>query len=225
MIEIAVAVLSFWTYCAVMSAAAKSERAWVTLAPVHAASVAVFVALFCWCAASIVPRMPPLMGVPFVALTGILGVLVGLRWWGFLVGEYIERTHAAAIGIDSMKVQKSYDQASRAEKEQRWAEAIRMYLDEAAADPADAEALRRAGEACVGAGQVEEGVGHLRAALARLEGAEDRATQSFRIAELLARDLRRPDEARELIMKVATEMQGTKYEEFARERMRSLPVT
>jgi hypothetical protein len=225
MMEIAVALLAFWSYCAVMSVAARSERGWVTLAGVHAGSVAVFVALFCWATWAVVTRMTPFLGMPFVVLTAIVGVLLGLRWWSFLVGEYFDRSRAAAIGMDRMKVEKSYDAAAKAEREGRWADAERAYLDEAAADPTDAEAMRRAGEALVRAGRVEEGARHLQTALTRLKEREARANLAFRIAELLARDLGKRDDARRVLESIVLELEGSKYREYAQARLKSLSVT
>jgi len=225
MMEIAAALLAFWSTCAAMSVAARSEREWVTLAVVHMLSVAAFVALFSWATWAIVVRMSPFLGVPLVAMTAITGVLLGLRWWAFLVGEYFDRTRAAAIGMDRMKVERTYDTAAKAEREGRWADAERAYLEEAAADPTDAEAMRRAGEALVRVGRVEEGVRHLQSALGRLSGREERANLAFRVAELLARDLGKRDEARRVIESILAELEGSRYREYAEARLKSLSVT
>ncbi len=225
MIEIAVSVGLFWGYCGFLSAMAKGEG--IHQHPLfHLGSVAVYVLLLCWAAWSIAGRIAsPLFAVPFVALVAIIGVFLGLRYWAAMLGEYIERTHAAAIGVGGMKVEETYDTASKAEHESRWADAIAIYEAAAARSPEKAEPLRRAGEAYVKAGRKEEGVRCLGAALSLVEDPEDRATLAFRIAELLARDLGRPADARRVIEEAIKQLEGTKFEGFARDRLKSLSVT
>ncbi|MHC4606287.1 MAG: tetratricopeptide repeat protein [Planctomycetota bacterium] len=153
----------------------------------------------------------------FVFLAAILSPYVV-----FLIVEMTGRAHRSLTGLDGMKVAKSYDRAEKLELERSFAEALAMYEAEAAADPGDAEARRRAGELCLKLDRPADAVRWLREAVALIEHAEHRVTLSFRLAEILDERLQKRGEARAVLEEIVHGHAGTRFAEFARERLNRL---
>lgn len=215
-----VCVALFWGYCFAMSAALNEERGFWQNGVVHLLSAALYIALMCLAAFGVVNSAPaaPILTVPVFVFAVLVGILLGRRYWTFLIREYVGRSHAALMGIGSMKVEKSYDKARKAEHERDWDGALSEYARAAAEDPGDGEARRRMGEIHLRLDRTEQALQHFRAAVPLKESPEDRTTLSFRIADILDGAGRR-DEARALLESVAKEYAGTPFEKYARERL------
>jgi tetratricopeptide (TPR) repeat protein len=151
-----------------------------------------------------------------------LAIIIAIPFWMHLVGLFAEGGIRSVLGIERMKVEKTFDVADKAEHEKRYDDAIKLYLVAAAEAPAEPEPFRRAGDAALKNGATEEALDYFKRALARTTNPEDVASLAFRIAELLARTLGRRDEARQTLEKTATQLAGTRFEQFARDRIKSL---
>ncbi len=217
-----VCVVLFWSYCASLSVLVRREYAFLQTYLFHAGSVTLFVALGSLAGGVLVRAGHPLFTVPAFALTVIIGVLLGLRYWSFLLGDVVDRVRASALGIDRMKVERTYDLAEKAAHEGDDGAAQRLYEEAAARDPGDPEARRRIAEIHLRRGRTAEAVEALRSALALIGEPEPRATLAFRISDLLA-GAGRMEEARALLGSIAREVAGTRLEAYARERLAGLP--
>lgn len=151
----------------------------------------------------------------------IVGACCAFRFLGFLVGDWFERVHRAATGLEKITVAKSYDLAEKAEREHDFDGAVRLYREEGGRDPGDPEPWRRIAEIEMKRGRAEEAVPAFRRALVCLREPEAKVTTSFRLADVLGR-LGHPDEARGVVEGVAREFPGTRFEEFAKERLKIL---
>lgn len=213
---------AFWLYCGVMSLLAREDDRPLLQSPAfHLGSAALFVLLMSLSAYSIVRTGHPLVTVPAATLVIIFGVLFGLRYWTMMFGEYIERAHAAALGVGNMKVRKTYDKAEKAEREGDLEGALGLYQGEAAQDPSDPEPLRRMAEIRVRQGDLDRAAPLFRAALPLVESPEDRTTLAFRLSDLLVRADRR-DEARRVLEELAGQVPGTRWAEYAEARLKGL---
>lgn len=218
----AVAVV-FWLYCGVMGVMARSERPFVQNSLFHAGSVLVYVVL-ATAVAGLFIRIPnghPLMTVPAFVMVLIIGVLLGYRYWAYLIGEYMDRLHASATGITTMKVQKTYDVADKADHEGDLDRAMALYAEEAARDPKDPEPLRRMAELHLRRGRAAEAFECFRRALPLVSEPEPKSTLAFRLADLLERE-GRGDEARVVLQGVERDLAGSRFAQFARDRLSSL---
>lgn len=212
------AILAFWVYCGAMSVVLREEHPLFQGYLFRAGSVAVFVALLCACAATLVPAGHPLFTMPAFVLVVFIGVFLGFKYWSYLLREFIDGAHAAAVGTDHMKVQKTYDRAEKAEHEGRLDEALELYREEAGADGKDPEPLRRIGELHLRAGREEEAIVCFKAALPLVESPEARTTLACRVADLMDR-AGRGAEARDVLEPLARELAGTRFETFLRARL------
>ncbi len=153
----------------------------------------------------------------------VVGIVLAIPFWMHLL-------HLAAdTGVKSvlvneahMTVEKTFDLADKAEHEKQYDAAIKLYLVAAAEAPETPEPWRRAGEAAWKNGSRDEAIDYLRRALLRTEAPEDVASLAFRVAELLDRELGKRDEARVTLEQAAGRLKGTKFEEYARDRLRSM---
>lgn len=213
--------LLFWTYCGGMSALAKGERAFIQSSLVHVAAAAVYLGLASLVAWRWIHLGHPMMTVPAFVLVLILGTLLGIRWWSFVLSEYVDRAHAAATGTAGMKVEPTYDLAAKAERDGDLERALAEYGRAAAADSQDAEPLRRMGEIHLRRGERERACERFRQALRLLPSEEGRATLAFRLADLLVED-GRVGEARAELESVERDLAGTRFAQFARSRLESL---
>jgi tetratricopeptide (TPR) repeat protein len=161
-------------------------------------------------------------GLLAALLVIVAAIIIAIPFWMHLVGLFAEGGIRSVLGIERMKVEKTFDVADKAEHEKRYDDAIKLYLVAAAEAPAEPEPFRRAGDAALKNGATEEALDYFKCALARTTNPEDVASLAFRIAELLARTLGRRDEARQTLEKTATQLAGTRFEQFARDRINSL---
>lgn len=215
----------FWLYCGTMGLLARDERAFLHHYLFHAGSAVLFVVLVCASGTALVragPGFGALMTIPAFVIVIIVGIFLGIRYWALLVGEYVDRFHAAATGIDRMKVESTYDRAAKAEKDGDLEEAMRRYEQAGAENPRDPEPHRRLADLHLKRGAIDPAVSNLRAALERVEAPEERATLAFRISDVLARE-GRPAEARRALEDAVRDLAGTRFEGYARERLNSLP--
>lgn len=222
MILAGLAAIVFWTYCGAMSLLARSERPFLQHSLFHAASVAVYLALATTVAGTFIgiEGAHPLMTVPAFVLVLMAGVVIGFRYCAFLVSEYMDRIHASATGISGMTVQKTFDVAEKAEHEGDLDRAMALYAEEEARDPKDPEPPRRRAELHLRRGEKAEALECFRRALGRVEAPEPKATLAFRLADLLERE-GRPAEAREVLEALQRSLPGTRYAQFARDRLDS----
>lgn len=223
MILAGAAAVVFWAYCGVLSAAARSERPFLQSSLFHAGSVAVYLALATTVAGAFVgiKGAHPVMTVPAFVLVLIFGVLIGFRYVSFLISEYMDRLHASATGISTMKVQKTYDLAEKAEHEGDPERAMALYGAEEARDPLDPEPPRRLAELHWKRGEKEPAFAAFRRALQQVQAPEARSTLAFRLADLLVRE-GRVQEARELLLGLEKALSGTRLSRYVRERLDAL---
>ena len=223
MILAGAAAVVFWLYCGVLSAAARSERPFLQNSLLHAGSVAVYLALATTVAGTFIGirGAHPLMTVPAFVMVLIFGVLIGFRYVSFLISEYMDRLHASATGISTMKVQKTYDQAEKAEHEGDLDRALALYGAEEARDPQDPEPPRRQAELHWKRGEKDPAFAAFRRALLRVLAPEARSTLVFRLADLLERE-GRVQEARDLLLGLEKAVSGTRLARYVRERLESL---
>jgi len=214
------AAVVFWLYCGLLSAAARSERPVLQHSLFHAGSVAVYLALATTVAGAFIgiKGAHPLMTVPAFVMVLIIGVLIGFRYVSFLISEYMDRLHASATGISTMKVQKTYDLAEKAEHEGDLDRAMALYGAEEAHDPQDPEPPRRLAELHWKRGEKEPAFGAFRRAILRVRAPESRSTLAFRLADLLERE-GRAVEAREILLDLEKAVSGTRLARYVRERL------
>jgi hypothetical protein len=215
--------VAFWSYCGVLGVLSRSERPYLQSTLFHAATVAIFLALATAVAGTFIaiPSSHPLMTVPAFALVLIFGILIGFRYLSFLLAEYFDRMHASLTGISGMKVKKTYDLAEKAEHDGDFDRALALYREEIARDPKDPEPLRRTGDIHLRRGETTQAIEQFRRAVPLVEEAEPRSTLAFRLVDLLEREGLR-DEARSVLRSIERELAGTRFAEFAKERLHSL---
>lgn len=211
----------FWAFCGGLSALARSDKAFIQSGLFHLASGTAYFALAGMVAWTFIHQGHPMLTVPAFVLVLMLGTLLGLRWWGFLMSEYIDRAHASMTGTANMKVEKTYDFAAKAEKEGDLEGALAAYRSAAAEDPKDSEPLRRMGEIHLRRGNRIEAYESFRQALRLIPSEEGRATLAFRLTDLLVEDGRR-EEARLQLEEVERSLAGSRFADFARTRRESL---
>jgi tetratricopeptide (TPR) repeat protein len=224
MIGIALATLLFWSYCAAMSVLAKRDHPLLARRGLMPGSVALYVALIGVCLFAFLGQVRGVNALYLMfGLAGVLvgGVLLGYPYLAFMIGEVFDRAHAAATGIDRMKIRPTYDQAAKAERERRFAEALALYGQGAQENPEDAEPLRRMAEIHVARGELPEAISRLKEAYARAAGAEEKASLAFRAADLLAR-AGQDSAARETLESAARDLAGTPFEAYARTRLKAI---
>lgn len=214
------AVVVFWAYGGALSLLARRDWAPLRFKVVQAGAIAGFFGLFflaVWTLSSGSTSRELLLMFPIL----LVGLGCAFRFVPYVIGEWFESARRSVIGLDSMTVAKTYDLAEKAERDRNLDEAIRLYRAEAERDPRDAEAWRRIGEIEVKRGRPQEALAPFRTALSRLREPEPKTTLAFRLADLLAKQ-GRTDEAHELVERIAQEFAGTKFEGFAKERLKIL---
>lgn len=150
----------------------------------------------------------------------ILGIGAAYRFFPYVVGEWFDSGAKAVIGLDRMTVRRSYDLAEKAEKDREWGRAVELYHEETRRDATDPEPWRRIAELEVKRGRLAESVGPYREAARITASVEDQVTILFRLADVLQR-LGQVEEAKRVLESVARDRQGTKFADFAQERLRS----
>jgi hypothetical protein len=211
--------IALWVFCGTLSVLARREHPVLGHASFQLASVAVYVALGAGVAGTFIQLGHPLVTVPGFVLVLIAGVVLGLPYFAFLVSEGMDRLHAAATGIDQMTVRKTFDRAEKAEREGDLDGALARYREEADRDPRDPEPVRRMAEIDLRAGRVTAALDEFRQALSLLERGEAQVVLSFRLSELLEKE-GAGEEARRLLERVEQEYPGTRFAEYAQERLR-----
>lgn len=204
-----------------MSLLSRRDWGWVQSPVVHAIAAVCYFSHVAGLAVALVPLGHPLVTVLGLALILIFGTLLGQGWIALVVGEFVDRFRAAATGIDTMKVEKTYDRARKAEHDGDLELALRIYAEAAEADAADPEPLRRMADLRAGRGELAEALELLERASARAKEPEEEAPLLLRRADLLERSGRR-DEAAGLIERVARDYAGTPAGRGARERLDAL---
>jgi tetratricopeptide (TPR) repeat protein len=215
--ELALSALAFFGYCVALYAYGRSNLPGRDRVIVHVPIVAFFWFFAGWMLLAMGIKTGP-MGALFGFFAIAVGLCIALPYVHCLLSALAEGPLRAWIGVERMTVERSYDEAGRAERERRLDDALRLYLEAAAQAPDEPEPHRRAAEVALQAGRGPEAIDHLRRAFDRTTENESRANLAFRLAELLNRHDRRED-ARALLASLADELRGTKYEEFARARL------
>ncbi len=149
----------------------------------------------------------------------IFGVFLAIPFFRGLMGGGWESLHRWGLGLNRMKVERSYDRPERALREKRWSEAEAGFLE--AAEEGDPTPWRRAGDARLAAGDPEGAIEAFRRALAVTVPAEDRASMWFRIADL-ERGRGDVDEAIRVLQASAKDLAGTRFADYAKERLAGL---
>ncbi len=212
--------IAFWSYAGALSVAARRDWPPLGRKPVQYLAILGFFGsyfLMTWLMHSDAGAPAVIFAVPVL----LVGMGLAYRFITFLIGDWFETVHRVATGLDRMRVPKTYDLAEKAEREQDLETAIRLYREEGGRDVADPEPWRRIGEIEVRRGRAEEAAPAFRRALIGLREPEARVTTSFRLADILGR-LGRNEEARGVVEGVVREFQGTRFEDFAKERLKIL---
>jgi len=229
--EVWIAVLVFYGYCAGLWVFARRDNPVKDWWSVNAALVAGFWLLAGWIMLATRAKTGMVTSGNVVAAVGlggvlvliILGILVAAPYWWHLLSLLAEGgLRKVLVNAESMTVVKTFDVADKAEKERRFDDAIALYMTAAKQAPADAEPVRRAGEALIRKGDLEAGLARLREALTLTTAPEDVASLAFRIVELLHRTLQRREEARQQLEAAAQRLKGTRFESYAIERLKAL---
>ena len=153
----------------------------------------------------------------------ILGILLAVPFWMHLLHLLADAgVKSVLVNAAHMTVEKTFDLADKAEHDKQYDEAIKLYLLAATEAPEEPEPWRRAGEAAWKKGSRDEAIDYLRRALIRTASPEDVASLAFRVAELLDREMGKRDEARVTLEQAAGRLKGTKFEEYARDRLRAM---
>ncbi len=161
-----------------------------------------------------------------VGLLGGLALAVGI----VLCGPFLFRTvwfaleHARRwyVGDDSIPPLRSHDAAEGFERRRQWDQAIRLYKDAVATDPADSVARLRISEIEAGRERGEEAISWARSALPYLADRE-RLTTVFRIADLHVA-ARQPDAARRALEEYLDQEPQERLRSYAQRRLESMKV-
>jgi len=219
-----ISAIVFWTTCLLLSYFTRKDHPFVdTPVFVFGGAVALFLAFAVLVGgATAASKSQPAYGVIYLLVGFIVGVPLAVPWIVHSVGVFANEAQRAAIGVDQMTVQRSYDAAEKLMFEKRFDEAEREFLAGAEAEEKDPEPLRRAGEAALAAGRAQIAVGHFRLALARITSEEDRASLGIRIAEIEQRTLGDATGARRTLEQLLALMGPGKWGDYVRERMSRL---
>jgi TolA-binding protein len=215
------ATVAFWTICALLSMVAQKDRPWIE-SPlfVPASLVVLFLgfAIVIGGSAAAAGSTPP-VGAAFAVGAAVPGIFLLVPWLHHVIGRATGAAQRAALGIDNMKISRTYDAAEKLMSERRFGEAERAFLAEGEADGEEPEPLRRAGDAALAAGRAGDAVRHFLRALERKMPDEDRAALGFHVAEIQERELGRADEARRTLLRVKELLAATRFAAFADERL------
>lgn len=214
--------LSFYVSAALLSWASAREWPVADRKSFHAAGgVAVFLSMLGWMNAWSASGAHRAVGL-FASFFGVLpGFFLLVPWFRFLAAQAVEGGRRSLVGLDRMKVRKTYDLAERAVRERRWVEAEARLLSEVSADPGESEPWRRIGDVRLAMGDLDGAVEAWGRALDRLDRDEDRASLAFRIADALGSG-GRPREARQMLERARDGLRGTKFAIYADRRLERL---
>ena len=202
--------VAFLACAGLLSSAARHNASFLGSKLVQILAIGVFFGLLY----PVAQAVGPLLVIP----VAFAGLLLGLPFLLFLIGEWFDTAARSVTGIESMKVLPTYDVAEKAEREGRLDDALALYREAASLHPADPEARRRIGELLLSKGEVAAAFEAFITALAGIAEPEPYSTLAFRVADLEARGGRR-DDARRRLEEVARRYPGTRFEAYARERL------
>lgn len=220
----AISAIVFWATCLLLSYFTRKDHPFIdTPAFVFTGVVALFLGFAVLVGgATAASRAQPAYGVIYTLVGFIIGVPLAIPWILHAVGVFANEAQRAAIGVDQMTVEKSYDAAEKLMFEKRFDEAEREFLAGAETEEEDARPLRRAGDAAMAAGRAQAAVGHFRRALGRVTSEEDRASLGIRIAEIEQRTLGDAPGARRTLEQLLALMGPGKWGDYVRERLTRL---
>ena len=211
----------FWTVCGVLSKLSREDRAYIDT-PVFVISgvVALFIAfaLLTGGASAAASGLPPL-GAGLVLAGIIPGIFLLAPWLFHVLGLAANTVQHEALGIESMKVQRTYDAAEKLMHDAKYDEAERAFLEEAERELHDPVPLRRAGDAAIAMKRFDVAVGHFRRALERMETAEDRVMLVIRVSEIQQSKLGNVPDARRTLQDLLPGLGTSRTAELIRERL------
>jgi tetratricopeptide (TPR) repeat protein len=172
--------------------------------------------------------------VYLVLAGGLLNFAMGLGWQsviavlpaGFMYGiplgyffaVWVMRLRMMAVGDHKLKVEPTFDQAEAAEKRGDMEAALRLYRAAAMGQPGHAETRRRLGEAYLKAGDADQAIAELRAALGLIEDPEKKMTLAFRVTDLLVEKKQDTFNAGLILNELERDYAGTRVADLARAR-------
>jgi hypothetical protein len=219
MLWYAAGAIQFWALCAALSMIARRDgidRAWHVFATM---TVLFFSFALLVGGTTVVAQGMPGLGALYLLAALLPGAGLLHRWILRSIWVFVEESRHSALGIDRMKIRRSYDAAEGHMRERRLADAEREFLAGAQEEAGDPEPLRKAGEAALAGGRIREAVGHFRAALALITSEEDRASLAIRIAEIEERRLGDRAGARRTLEVVLPDFKPGKWGDYVRERL------
>lgn len=215
------AIALFWLAAGLLGFLSREEYAFSRNYPFRAAGTTIFFALLVWASYHTMRGSATvadvLFRVPLFALVAILGTALAFRFWSSAIGDLFEGARSSLMGVDRMKVEKTYDLARKAEQEGDLEGAARLYAAEIERDRTDPEPFRLLAAIRIRQERTEEAMTLLREALPLIPNPEDRSTAAFRLSDLLVQAGRLP-EARDMLLKVERTYPGTRFAHYARER-------
>jgi len=216
--------LFFWLLCILLSYYSRQDHPFVDTPSFVVAGVVVLFLGFAGLigGASVPSRGTPAYGALFLLMAFVPGLALLAPWIVHSVGIFTNVAGRAVIGLDQMKVERTYDTAEKLMHERKFDEAERAFLAGAAVEADDPEPLRRAGEAALAAGRAEGAVGHFHRALPRITSEEDRASLAIRIAEIQERSLGNPAGARRTLEEALAGLGPGTWSDYVRKRMSGL---
>lgn len=162
----------------------------------------------------------------FLIITCIgVGMLVAVThgyFFAAVVGNLVSDITTFFTGDNQLVVKATYDRAEAAAASGDIELAMRLYADAAQTHPDEPTPRLRLAELCTRQGQFPQAVQHLKDAIDLARDPANEQAAVFRLADLLANKLRRPDAAREALQSFIHKHPGTKPAELARERIKNL---
>lgn len=152
----------------------------------------------------------------------------GLLWgasFAYFFASWFMKIRMWGLGDAKLKVEPTFDQAEAAERRQDYALALRMYQQAALQNPTHAETRRRLGEAFLKAGDEEQGIMELRAAMGMVEDPEKKMTVAFRVVDLLVESRGDAFNAEMILSSLEKDYAGTRVADLARARRQKLRTT
>ena len=149
----------------------------------------------------------------------------GLIWGGsfaYFFASLIMRLRTWGLGDHKLRVEPTFDQAEAAEKRGDLRTAVELYTQAARANPEHAETRRRLGEAYLKAGDADQAIMELRAAMGLVTDAEKKMTVAFRVTDLLVERKRDVFNAEMILRSLEKDHAGTRVADLARARRERL---
>lgn len=154
--------------------------------------------------------------------TGVVAVVPAGLIYGasiaYFFAVWVVRMRTMALGDHRLRVEPTFDQAEAAERRGDMDGAIRLYRAAAVGNPGHAETRRRLGEAYLRAGDADQGIAELRAALGLVEDPEKKMTLGFRVADLLVEKKGDAFNADLVLRELERDYAGTRVADLSRAR-------